>query len=100
MSAKDAHRQQKRQAKLAKRTRKERDRKRVSAEPQPYSGRKYHTDRWVPHVYQTELAIYEGIMLSGRQLTNDQVRRVVAENLPEFVFTWLARNRKRRSRNS
>jgi hypothetical protein len=26
--------------------------------------------------------------------------RVVAENLPEFVFTWLARNRKRRSRNS
>jgi pimeloyl-ACP methyl ester carboxylesterase len=27
-------------------------------------------------------------------------RRVVAENLPEFVFTWLARNRKRRSRNS
>jgi hypothetical protein len=30
----------------------------------------------------------------------DELWRVVAENLPEFVFTWLARNRKRRSRNS
>ena len=102
MSAKDPHRQQKQQAKLAKRARKERTRKREPAEPLPYSGRKYQTDRWVPHVYQTELAVYEGIMLSGRRLTNEQVKQALVhlinqvrsgvpsllpENEPEVPFT-------------
>ena len=73
MRAKDAHRQQKRQAKLAKRARKERSSKPAASAPTPYSGRKYQTDRWAPHVYQTELAIYEAITLSGRRLTNAHV---------------------------
>lgn len=48
----------------------------------------------------------DGVMYQSSRvidLPQDQgklFRRVVAENLPEFVFTWLARNRKRRSRNS
>jgi len=79
MSAKDPHRQQKRQATLAKRARKERTRKRQSAEPLPYSGRKYQTDQWVPHIYQTECAIYEVIMLSGRRLTNDQTKQALVQ---------------------
>jgi tetratricopeptide (TPR) repeat protein len=40
------------------------------------------------------------IELRPNNYTKPWIRRVVAENLPEFVFTWLARNRKRRSRNS
>ena len=79
MSAKDPHCQQKRQAKLAKRARKERTRKRQPAEPLPYSGRKYQTDRWVAHVYQTECAIYEVIMFSGRRLTNDQTKETLVQ---------------------
>jgi hypothetical protein len=75
--SKDPHRQQKRQAKLAKRARKERTRKRQSAEPLPYSGRKYQSDRWAPHVYQTECAIYEVVMLSDRRLTNDQTKEAL-----------------------
>lgn len=60
---------QKRKAKLAKRAKRQ-----PSHEPEPYSGRKYQADRWVPHVYQTELAVYETIKLSNRRLTNDQVK--------------------------
>lgn len=73
MRAKDAHRQQKRQAKAAKRTRKERSSQPAGSAPTPYSGRKYQTDRWAPHVYQSELAIYEAITVSGGRLTSKQV---------------------------
>ena len=73
MGAKDAHRQQKRQTKLAKRARKERSSKPAGSAPTPYSGRKYQTERWVPLVYQTELAIYEAITLSRGRLTNKHV---------------------------
>jgi hypothetical protein len=82
MRAKDTHRQQKRQAKLAKlakRARKERSSKSAASTPTPYSGRKYQTDRWAPHVYQTELAIYETIALSGRRLTNAHVKLALAQ---------------------
>ena len=55
----------------------------------------------MPHVYQTELAIYEAIVLSGRRLTNEQVRAALvwlikhlrsgqpaplAEDEPEVAF--------------
>lgn len=67
-------RDQKRRAKLAQRAKKQ-----EPAGPLPYSGRKYQTERWVPHVYQTELAIYEAIVLSRRQLTNPQVREALVQ---------------------
>jgi hypothetical protein len=70
MSSKN--RDQKRKDKLAKRT--ERQRERQRNEIQPYEGKKYQSPQWTPHVYQTELAIYETIILSGRRLTNEQVR--------------------------
>ena len=73
MSAKEAHREQKRRAKLAKRARKERSRRQSSTSPLPYAGRKYQSERWVPHVYQTELAICETIAHSDGRLTNEQV---------------------------
>lgn len=61
-------RDQKRKAKLA-----ERAKKRPVSESLAYSGTKYQADRWTPHVYQTELAVYETIVLSDRRLTNSQV---------------------------
>src|SRR5579871_4774029 len=39
----------------------------------PYTGTKYQKSVWVPHVYETELAIYETILASNRTLTNEQV---------------------------
>lgn len=84
MSAKEVHRQQKRRAKLARRARKERSRKQLSATPVAYSGRKYQTDRWIPHIYETELAIYEAIMHSGRRLTNEQVKAAFVQLIHEL----------------
>jgi hypothetical protein len=79
MSAKDRRSHaQKRKAKLAKRA------QRRSTEPQPYSGTKYQTERWVPHVYRTELPIYEAIVLSRRGLTDAQVRAALV-NLIEHL---------------
>ena len=40
----------------------------------PYEGAKYRAERWVPHVYATEQAVYETILLSAGRLTNQQVR--------------------------
>jgi hypothetical protein len=66
---------QKRKAKLAKRA----ERGGLDADIEPYSGRKYQADHWVPHVYQTELGIYEAIRLSKRLLTNDQVKAALIQ---------------------
>jgi hypothetical protein len=84
MSRKDPRREKKRQAKLAKRARKERTRKQEPEAPRPYSGRKYQAERWVPHVYQTELAIYETIQLSGERLTNVQVRKALVHLIQQL----------------
>lgn len=67
-------RDQKRKAKLAKRAE-----KRPANEVLPYEGRMYQSDEWVPHVYQTELAIYETILLSQRRLTNSQVKSALVQ---------------------
>jgi hypothetical protein len=67
-------RDQKRKAKLAKRAQKQ-----APTEPLPYSGRKYQAEGWVPHVYQTERAIYEAIVLSKRRLTNAQVKAALVQ---------------------
>jgi hypothetical protein len=61
---------QKRKAKLAKRA----ARGTHYADVEPYTGRKYQTDFWVPYIFQTESAIYEAIRLSRRRLTNDEVK--------------------------
>jgi hypothetical protein len=65
-------RDQKRKDRLAKRTTKNREHQRD--EIRPYEGTKYQADEWIPHVSETELAIYETIVQSGRRLTNDQVK--------------------------
>ena len=61
----DAHeyqsKDQRRKDKLAKRARKEREQH--ANEILPYEGATYQAGRWVPHVYATELAIYETILL-------------------------------------
>jgi hypothetical protein len=73
MSARDRRsHDQKRKAKRAKRAKRQ-----PPAEPTPYEGTKYQAERWVPHVYQTESAIYETILLSNRSLTNAQVREAL-----------------------
>jgi len=59
---------QKRKAKLAKRGR------RPVIDLTPLAGNTYQRDRWLPDVYETELAVYEAIRLSERCLKNDQVR--------------------------
>jgi hypothetical protein len=80
MAKKDRRsRDQKRKAKLSKRAQKQRP-----SGPLPYTGRKYQTDRWVPHVYQVELAIYEAITLSDRRLTNGQVREALVRLIVEL----------------
>jgi hypothetical protein len=68
MCAKDRRsHDQKRKAKLASRTKRHEDK------IQPYSGEKYRADRWLPHVYETELGVYETIKLSHQRLTNAEV---------------------------
>jgi hypothetical protein len=63
-------RDQKRKAKLAVRARKQK----ASEDLTPYEGKKYQADEWAPHVFRTEEAIHEAVVLSRRQLTNEQVR--------------------------
>jgi hypothetical protein len=62
-------RDQKRKAKLA-----ERAKRHAPSGPEPYEGTKYQAEGWTPHVYRTELPVYEAIVLSQRRLTNEQVR--------------------------
>jgi hypothetical protein len=69
MSRHNQSHDQKRKAKLAKRAA-----RRPVVDLTPYAGKKYQQDRWVPHVYQTELAVYETIHASGHLLTNDHVK--------------------------
>jgi hypothetical protein len=59
---------QKRKAKLAKRT--QRAPQEVSL---AYTGKKYKKDKYVPHLMATETAIYEAYVLSNRQLTDHDV---------------------------
>ncbi len=59
---------QKRKAKLAERVRKQ-----VKNPPLAYAGKEYKGREWVPHMYRTERGVYEGIIASGRTLTNSQV---------------------------
>ncbi len=61
-------RDQKRQAKLA-----ERAKKISSQEKLAYSGKKYQAPPWTPHVFATERAVYQTIVLTERRLTNAQV---------------------------
>jgi hypothetical protein len=65
-------RDQKRKAKLAKKAERQSQSDRIT----PYEGKKYQAPEWVPHVSETELAIYETIKLSNRTLKNEQVRTV------------------------
>lgn len=55
----------------------------------PYEGSRYRAERWVPHVYATERAVYETILLTADKLSNQQVRaafeqlvRHLRSNLP------------------
>ncbi len=72
-------RDQKRKAKLT-----ERKRGQGPAEPLAYDGKKYQADRWVPHVYQTELAIYEVLKLSQGHLTNDRVKTAFVQLIEQL----------------
>src|SRR5271167_4952786 len=75
MSAKDQRsHDQKRKAKLAKRAKRQH-----SGEPLPYEGKKYRAPAWTPHVYATELGVYETILLSKRQLTNAHVHAALVQ---------------------
>jgi hypothetical protein len=65
---------QKRKAKLARRAE-----RRPEAEKLAYSGQKYRAPEWTPAVFATELAVYETIALSNRQLTNKQVEAAFIE---------------------
>jgi len=62
---------QKRKEKLAKRAERLADQRDI----RPYSGTKYQQEKWIPQVYETELAVYETILASGQTLTNEQVRQ-------------------------
>jgi hypothetical protein len=66
---------QKRKAKLAERNKRERD----DAAVTPYAGRKYQADAWVPHMFHTERAVYETILLSQEHLTNPQTREAFVQ---------------------
>lgn len=75
MSSRKLSRDQKRKAKLAERN----QRRQKSAEPFPYSGRKYQAAAYVPYIYQTESAVLAAYLDSGRQLTNEQVRQAFVQ---------------------
>src|SRR2546423_2789022 len=72
-------RDQKRKAKLA-----ERNRRQAPAEPLAYHGTKYQADRWVPHVFATEKAVYEAIKLSQGHLTNEQVKTAFVQLIEQI----------------
>jgi hypothetical protein len=65
-------RDQRRKEKLAERSKRARERPEDAS--QPYAGTKYQAERWVPYVLETEQAVYEAILVSGRRLSNDQVQ--------------------------
>jgi hypothetical protein len=70
---------QKRKAKLAKEARKS---------PQPsvlaYTGNKYKTDELIPIVYETELAIHEADVISGRTLSDRKVGAALEKMILEM----------------
>jgi hypothetical protein len=65
-------RDQKRKAKLKKRT--ERARKHESL---AYAGKKYKTDEYAPIFYRTEVGIYESYVMCDRELTDDEVEAAI-----------------------
>jgi hypothetical protein len=65
-------RDQKRKAKLKKRS--ERSHKHESL---AYAGKKYKTDEFVPVFYRTERGIYESYVMCDRKLTDDEVEAAV-----------------------
>jgi hypothetical protein len=67
-------RDQKRKAKLT-----ERAKKQHVTEVTPYEGRTYQADRWVPWVFETELAVHEAQVALGPRLTNEHVRRAFTD---------------------
>jgi hypothetical protein len=67
-------RDQKRKAKLA-----ERAKQKQTTEVTPYEGTTYQADRWVPWVFETELAVHEAQVFLGPRLTNDHVRIAFTE---------------------
>jgi hypothetical protein len=72
-------RDQKRKAKLVQRSRRQ-----APAEPLAYHGKKYQADFWVPHVFETEKAVYEAIKLSHEQLTNAQVKTAFVQLIEQL----------------
>src|SRR5216684_4325077 len=67
-------RDQKRQQKLAKRDR------RASADSSlAYTGNRYKTVELVKPLFETEMGIYEAFVVSGRELTDDDVEEELEE---------------------
>jgi hypothetical protein len=73
-------RDQKRKAKLAKEARKHP----ASAAPIPYTGSKYKKDEFTPLTFRTEIGIHEADVMTGRKLTDHDVRASL-EQLIETV---------------
>jgi hypothetical protein len=70
---------QKRKAKLAKEARKN-----PKGSPLAYTGNKYKTDELVPIVFETELAIHEADVMSGRVLADRMVEKALEKLILEL----------------
>jgi hypothetical protein len=70
---------QKRKAKLAKEARKN-----PKSNPLAYTGNKYKTDEFVPIVFETELAIHEADVMTGRVLTDRMVEAALEKLILEM----------------
>lgn len=63
------------QLKLEKKKRKKKQEHRVANVPElVYKGNKYHKEKYVPILLATETAIFEAFVVSGRRLTDHDVR--------------------------
>jgi hypothetical protein len=65
-------RDQKRKAKLKKRTARSRNNESLA-----YAGRKYKTDEYASIFYRTEVGIYESYVMCDRELTDDEVEAAI-----------------------
>ena len=72
-------RNQKRQQKLAKR-----ERRRPAASSLAYTANQYKNPGLVEPLYETEMGIYEGFVVSGRGLTDDGVEKELVELISEL----------------
>jgi hypothetical protein len=73
-------RDQERQKKLAKRER----RQPQSDESLAYTGNRYKKDEFVEPLFQTERAIYSQFVISGRQITDDDVQEGLVELIEDL----------------